>query len=74
MFMHFSHYILVCSDYVNILGQNTNTTQKNNDIEVFWAVAPCSVVAGSQNYSCIYCVHLYPDDGGSTDLCNSGIL
>jgi hypothetical protein len=37
-------------------------------VEVFWVVTPCSVVAGYQHFRGPCCHHLQGDDEGSMDL------
>jgi hypothetical protein len=33
-------------------------------VEVFWAVTPCSVVARFRHFGCVFRLHLHPEDGG----------
>jgi len=43
-------------------------------VEVFWVVTPCSVVVGNQRFGCPCCLHLHPQDEGSTDIWNLSIV
>jgi hypothetical protein len=46
-------------------------------VVVFWVVTPCSAVVGYQHFRRPYCLHLHsllPEDGGSMELRNVGIL
>jgi hypothetical protein len=43
-------------------------------VEVFWVVTPYSIVVGYQRFGGPCCFPLHPDDGGSMDLRNFGIL
>jgi len=42
-------------------------------IQIFWFVTPCNIVRGYQSFRDPYCSH-HPEDGGSMDLWNFGIL
>jgi hypothetical protein len=43
-------------------------------VKVFWVVKLCSVVIGYQHFRCLCHLHLFPQDGGSMDLWNVGVL
>jgi len=46
-------------------------------VKVFWVVTPCSVMVRYQHFTGSRCSHLYggvPEDGGSMNLWNVGIL
>jgi hypothetical protein len=57
---------------------NTNTPSSES-YEIFWVVTPCGVVVGYQLFGepCCLTLHFtsfHPEDGGSMDLRNVGIL
>jgi len=43
-------------------------------VKVFWVVMLCCAVVGYQSFRCPCYLHLHPEDRGSTDLWNNGIL
>jgi hypothetical protein len=48
-------------------------------VEFFWAVTPCSILVGRQRFGGPRCLYFQgevtgPQDGGSMDLWNVGIL